>query len=235
MRRAYIAAVSRGAAEAFAQVRQESGIEPPPVPPRVIFNGVAVEGIAKRSDRPASRPVRLLFAGRLEDQKAADLLPEIIRRVQAPAPCELTIYGSGTHEAILRQLAANPPPGWAVHLKAPVPNLPSRMPQFDVLLMPSRYEGFGLMAIESLLLGVPVVATRASGFSEVLPPDYPWMAPPGDAIAYADLLSRVLTQQQAWAGVAEAGARFARQHFTVEAMCAGYRQLYEEAVAAGNR
>jgi glycosyltransferase involved in cell wall biosynthesis len=235
MLRPHVAAVSQAAADAFLQLRRESGVGPPPVPPRVIVNGVSVAHVANRPEPSASRPVRLLFAGRLEDQKGADLLPEIIRRVHPPSPCELTIYGSGTHEPTLRQLAASPPRGWTVQVHGPVPNLASRVPSFDLLLMPSRFEGFGLMAVESLLLGVPVVATCAPGFRDVFPADYPWMAPPGDAVAYAELLSRVLTQRQLWPPVAEAGGRFARKQFNVEAMCERYRQLYEQAVAAASR
>ena len=235
MPRPFIAAVSQAAADAFLQLRQESGVGPPPAPPRVIVNGVSVEHIGARHEPSASGPVRLLFAGRLEGQKGADLLPEIIRRAHPACSCELTIYGSGTHEPTLRQLAAHPPVGWTIHLHGPVPNLTSRVPQFDLLLMPSRYEGFGLMAVESLLLGVPVIATRAPGFRDVFPADYPWMAPPGDAVAYAQLLSGVLAQPQTWPAAAKLGGRFVREHFDVQRMCEGYRRLYEQAVGAARR
>jgi glycosyltransferase involved in cell wall biosynthesis len=231
MPRSFVAGVSRAALEAFAQLRQQSGAGPLPVPPRVIYNGVPAGPSGQHREPLGACPIRLLFGGRLEDQKAADLLPEIIRRVRAPGPCELSICGLGTYEATLRQFAASPPPGWTIRMEGPVWNLPSRMPQFDLLLMPSRYEGFGLMAVESLLADVPVVATGAPGLTEALPPNYPWMAPPGDAVAYAELLSRVLAQPQSWAAVAKAGASFARQHFTTGAMCEGYRQLFEEAAA----
>jgi glycosyltransferase involved in cell wall biosynthesis len=230
MPRPFIAAVTQAAADAFAQVRQESGLGPPPLPPRVIFNGVQVEHSKK--PRVAGQPVRLLFAGRFEEQKGADLLPQVIGRVRPPGACELTIYGSGTHEPALRQLAASPPPGWTIHLQSPVPNLASRMPEFDLLLMPSRYEGLSIMAIESLLVGLPIVATAAPGLRDGLPPDYPWMASPGDAASYADLLSRVLDQPQTWPTVTELGGRFARKQFDVKAMCDGYRRLYGEALRA---
>jgi glycosyltransferase involved in cell wall biosynthesis len=232
MPRPFIAAVSPGARDAFLQVRQESGLGPPPVPPRIILNGVSVQPIMPRRVSSASGPIRLLFAGRFEDQKGADLLPAILRRVQSPRPCELTIHGHGTHEPALRQLAASPPAGWTIQLHGPVPNLSSHMPSFDLLLMPSRYEGLSVMAIESLLVGLPVLATRAPGLRDGFPADYPWMATPGDAAAYAALLSRVLAQPQTWPEVAELGARFARENFDVQEMCAAYRQLYQEAVAA---
>ena len=234
MSRPFVAGASKAAAEAFLQLRQESGTGPPPVPPRVIFNSVSVDQPVQPREPSGSGAVRLLFAGRFEDQKGADLLPDIIRRVKPPRACELMIYGSGTHEATLRQLSASPPAGWNIHLHGPVSNLSSLMPSFDLLLMPSRYEGLSLMALESLLLGLPVIATRAQGFREGFPADYPWMAPPGDAVAYAELISRVLSEPQTWRGVAEAGGRFARRNFSVEGMCEAYHRLYAEAVTAAS-
>ena len=230
----FIAGVTPAAIDAFVQVRQESGAGPTPVPPRVIFNGVEVEQLKNRIDRPAGHSVRLLFAGRFEDQKGAGLLPAVVRQVRPLRPCELTIYGRGTHEPVLRKLAASPPPGWTIRLQGPAPNLSSLMPAFDLLLMPSRYEGLSIMAIESLLQGLPIVATRAPGLVDGLPADYPWMASPGEAASYAELLSGVLARPETWLAVAALGNRFVREHFTVPKMCDAYRQLYRQAVAAGH-
>jgi glycosyltransferase involved in cell wall biosynthesis len=234
MPRPFIAAVSQPALAAFVQLRQESGLRAPPFPPRLIFNGVSVERVNRNQDARVPGPIHLLFAGRFEDQKGADLLPEILRRVRPPRPCELTIYGRGTYERVLQQLASNPPPGWTVHLHPPVPNLSSLMSSFDLLLMPSRFEGLSLVAIESLLLGLPVVATSAPGLRDGFPADYPWMAPPGDAVAYAELLGRVLNETQNWPFVVESGRGFAREQFNVERMCEEYRKLYQDAVASAN-
>jgi glycosyltransferase involved in cell wall biosynthesis len=235
MPRPFIAAVSEAATAAFAQLRQESGAGPLPAPPRIIFNGVEVQQMKPPRESGTSSPIQLLFAGRFEDQKGADLLPEIIRRVRPPRPCQLTICGRGRHEPAIRELAAHPPSDWTVHLQGPVSNLSSRLPSFDLLLMPSRFEGLSIMAIESLLVGLPIVATRAPGLRDGFPADYPWMAPPGDAAAYAELLNRVLAQPNTWSTVAALGNQFARDHFDPKVMCDGYRQLYRDVIALSSR
>jgi glycosyltransferase involved in cell wall biosynthesis len=104
------------------------------------------------------------------------------------------------------------------------------MESFDLLLMPSRFEGLSLMAIESLLLGLPIVATKAAGLRDGFPVDYPWMAPPCDVVAYSELLAKVLNEPQTWPAVGEIGRRFARENFDVKRMCEEYGELYQEAV-----
>ena len=58
---------------------------------------------------------------------------------------------------LLQSFAARPPPGWIVRVGEPATDLLQRLPAFDLVLMPSRFEGLGMVAVEALLLGVPVV------------------------------------------------------------------------------
>jgi glycosyltransferase involved in cell wall biosynthesis len=225
-----VACVSKGAVDAFEELRAESGAGPVPQPPVIIFNGVVVKDEPRAIGKMPGERVRILFAGRFEDQKGADLLPEILGAVRPPKPCELVIHGSGTHEPALRALAANPPPGWTLEVSGPVPNLSSRMPQFDLMIMPSRYEGLALIAIEAALLGLPVVATDGPGIREGFPADYPWLARAGDARSFSELLQRVLDDPNGWAGAVTQARDFARRHFDIGAMCDQYANLYAQAL-----
>ena len=231
----FIACVSQGAAEAFEQLRAESGAGPLPQPPVIIHNGVDLQPppLRARTERSSSI-VRILFAGRFEDQKGVDLFPEILKSVRprGDRPCELVIYGAGSYESTLQSLASNPPPGWTIHLYGPVPDLSSRMSEFDLMIMPSRYEGLAMVAIEAAMLGLPVVATDAPGLREGFPAEYPWLARAGDAQSFARLLQAVLDHPQTWDDVAQSAQQFAREHFAVAGMCEEYRKLYERALAA---
>jgi glycosyltransferase involved in cell wall biosynthesis len=172
MPRSYVAGVADGALKAFDELRAESGAGAVPQKPTLIYNGVVVKDSPRPIDRPVADVVRILFAGRFEDQKGADLLPQILGKVKLPhgKSAELDIFGSGTHEAVLRSLAASPPAGWTININGPVPNLSSRMPQYDLMIMPSRYEGLALSAIEAALLAVPIIATDGPGIREGFPP-----------------------------------------------------------------
>lgn len=60
----------------------------------------------------------------------------------------------------------------------------------DALVMPSRWETFGLVAVEAARCGVPVVATDVPGLNEIVPERVPgWVVPPEDPSALADLLA----------------------------------------------
>jgi glycosyltransferase involved in cell wall biosynthesis len=236
MPRSFVACVAKGAQDAVEQLRSESGAGPFPQPPVLIFNGVMVSGQPRPLGKLPGDPVRILFAGRFEDQKGADLLPQIVQQVRPRGgkSCELVIYGSGTHEPALRQLAGNPPQNWKIEVLSPVPNLSARMPEFDLLIMPSRYEGLALMAIEAAMMGLPVIATDGPGIREGFPPDYPWLAKAGDAQSFAALLQKAIDDPATLSNSLEQAQDFARKNFDPAAMCEAYARLYSEALAASS-
>lgn len=235
MKPSHIAAVSTSALDSYKRHRDESGAGPLPGEPIVIYNGVPEgDGVASpRLDSGAT--TRVLFAGRLEPQKGADLLPEILRRVDPVdgRVNELVIFGSGSLEDRLKALKEDPPAGWVVRVEGPVPDLRRRMKAFDLFIMPSRYEGFGLVAVEALLDGLPVVATTAPGLAEVFPQGYPFLSKPDDADAFATALQAALRSREQWPAAVRSGATLAREKFSVAAMCDGYANLYTRIGRAG--
>ncbi|MSU23199.1 MAG: glycosyltransferase [Opitutus sp.] len=234
MAHASIAGVSQGAGEAFARLRLASGAAAPPAPPAIIFNGVDVGQPPQSLNRVPGDPIRLLFAGRFEFQKGTDLLPSVLAAARGPANrrLELTLHGSGAHEPLLRALAAHPPTGWTVHVRPPVPELSRRMTEFDFVLMPSRFEGQSLVAIEAMLLAVPLVVTAAPGLCEQLPPDYPWRARVDDAADFARVLQSALAATTQCRATAAQALAWARERFDPRIMQAGYRRLYAQALEA---
>jgi len=231
---AHIACVSEAAREEFLRYRADSGADRPPAEPGVIYNGVALPPLAPRPgpEHPGRR--RVLFAGRFEMQKGADVLCQALAQVCLPADTrgELTCMGHGAQAARVRALAANPPPGWSVTVLPPAAGLAAVFPHHDLVVMPSRFEGLGLVAIEATLCGLPVVATDAPGLRETLPADYPWRARPGDAASLAQCLGTALAETGRWAETVRAAQYFARTRFSPAAMGEGYEQLYALARSA---
>jgi glycosyltransferase involved in cell wall biosynthesis len=232
--RAFVAGVSHDAVAAFQRLRAASGAEPPPAAPAVIFNGVSVSGSPRPFGQPPGKPLRVLFAGRLEPQKGADLLPEILSATPlgAERTGELCIFGDGSQVPVLRRLAAHPPRGWTVHVRPPTPDLVQRMAEFDLVIMPSRFEGLSLVAIEALLLAVPLVATDAPGLREQLPPAHPWRARAGDAADFARVLQCAITETARWPDAVTRGREFALSRFCPPGMLMAYAELYRQVLAA---
>jgi glycosyltransferase involved in cell wall biosynthesis len=228
---ALVACVSKDALAAFFALRAASKAPAGPAP-QLIYNGVIVPQQAPRS--PSAGVTRVLFAGRLEDQKGADLLPAILRAVVPPGERrhELVIYGSGQYEGALRELAARPPGGWNISLNGPIADLSAEMAKFDLMIMPSRFEGLSLVAIEAAMLKLPVVATSGPGLREVFPETHPWLAQPGDTPSFAEALQRALDDPGAWTAAADQAFRHAQRNFDLGAMCDAYAGLYRRAAAA---
>ena len=86
MQKSFVAAVSEGAVDAMDELRSESAAGALPQPPVIIFNGVAVNNEPRLLDRLPGERVKILFAGRFENQKGVDLLPQIIRQIKLCRP-----------------------------------------------------------------------------------------------------------------------------------------------------
>lgn len=107
------------------------------------------------------------FVGRLTSQKGLDHLVRATPSIISDTGAVIAVVGAGPDERELRQLADN------LGVTANMIWLGDRdgaraMGAFDVLAVPSRYEGFPYVVLESLAAGVPVVASPAANVSGVL-------------------------------------------------------------------
>jgi glycosyltransferase involved in cell wall biosynthesis len=228
---AYIAGVSPGCLDEFMALRRESGAELTPENTEVIFNGVREPAPAEHRPAVTQRPIHLVFGGRLEPEKGSDLISQILAHARPKiGHAILSIYGCGTHETQLRELAKSPPPGWEVRLHAPIPNFAAQLARFDLLMMPSRFEGLGLVAIEAAFARVPAIATNAPGLRDVFPANHPWLARPGDALDFAVKLQHALDHPETWDSVAATARAFAQERFAFPAMTSAYQALYRRAL-----
>jgi len=103
--------------------------------------------------------------GRLHHQKGWDVLCAAAPVVRARRPdVEIVVVGDGPLSEELRQA----PGAESVRFLGYMADASSLLGAFDLLVMPSRYEGFGLVAIEGMFAGVPIVASRVNGLVEVI-------------------------------------------------------------------
>ena len=101
------------------------------------------------------------------------------------------------------------------------------MAALDVLLAPSLWEGFGLVFLEAMALGVPIVATRVSAIPEVVADgESGWLVPPRDPAAIAEALRQALGDPARRRAFGEAGRRRLETHFTVQRMVERTLTLY---------
>jgi glycosyltransferase involved in cell wall biosynthesis len=102
----------------------------------------------------------------------------------------------------------------------------------DILVYPSRDEAFGLVPLEALQAGTPVIVCDDSGCGEIIGSiDGGLLVPPGDAPALAAAIAAMLADLPRWrAGAVRAGAEAARR-FHPDLIAAQLETVYREAIA----
>ena len=138
----------------------------------MIPHGVDTDWFYPRDERhPSVDPDKttLLYVGRLGARKGLDLA---IRGLAATGDTqiEFLIAGTGRHERKLRALADDLGVDDRVHFLGYVPDeeLPTLYSSADVFVLPSRYEGFGLVLLEAMACGTPVIGTKVGGIPTVV-------------------------------------------------------------------
>ncbi|WP_241988395.1 MULTISPECIES: glycosyltransferase family 4 protein [unclassified Halorubrum] len=118
---------------------------------------------------PDSEKFTLLYVGRLGPRKGVDLAIESFAALDRP-DVELLIAGTGRHEDRLRNLASELGVSNRVRFLGFVPDdeLPALYASSDLFVLLSSYEGYGLVLLESMACGTPVVASRAGGITTVV-------------------------------------------------------------------
>lgn len=121
-------------------------------------------------------PVRrfVLAVGRIEPLKGLDILIRAIGELQSRVPVDLLIIGgderAASEIARLQAIAAEVGAGDAVRFLGPKPHetLADWYAAADVVAVPSFYESFGLVAVEAMACGTPVVASRVGGLASTV-------------------------------------------------------------------
>jgi glycosyltransferase involved in cell wall biosynthesis len=125
--------------------------------------------------------------GRLMPQKALHVLLEGFARYRALAsrPCRLVVVGCGPLETELKARSFEFGLADAVVWAGFREDIPAVMSSFDVFALSSQYEGFGIVLLEAMAAGKPVVATKVSAIPEVIEDGVTGLlVPTGDAYAF---------------------------------------------------
>jgi glycosyltransferase involved in cell wall biosynthesis len=195
----------------------------------VVHNGIGEIVPASPGDRGAARPAErvVLFAGRLTSEKRPALLIEAMARL--PVPARLWIAERGPERERLRRLAQDLMPG-RVDMLGFVADIDRLLRRADVLAVPSRAEGFGLVALEAMRAEVPVVGFRAGALPEVVDDGVTGLlVAEGDVAALAAALARITTDRRLAKRLGRAGRAAFETRFTAARMAQHTELVYEAA------
>lgn len=181
-----------------------------------------------------SQPVVSVF-GRLEPIKGhADLL-QAARIMLATRPdMRFWIVGEGSLATTLQEQAHQLGIEGAVRFLGYQPDVASLMAASDVVLLPSRHESFGIVLIEAMALGKPIVASAAGSIPEVvLDGVQGYLVPPHDAEALSASVLHVVANPAQAERLGQAGRERVLQVFTVHQMVERMASIYRQVSTAG--
>ncbi len=193
----------------------------------LVFNGVDI-GPYARAVVPSTRPT-ILFVGRHEPRKGLAVLLDAMGHL--PADVHLWVAGEGPETAELRQRSAGDPRiEWLGRISES--EKIARLGAADVLCAPSLSgESFGVVLLEAMAARAAVVASELPGYANVARADRDaLLVPPGDAMALAGALRRVLSDRSLADSLVASGAERA-EGFSMDSLARRYVGLYEMAIA----
>ncbi|MBX9927489.1 MAG: glycosyltransferase [Gemmatimonadaceae bacterium] len=184
---------------------------------------VATERFAPVADRTSDR---VLFVGRLNAQKGVAPLLEALATVTVP--WQLDVVGEGPDRAALEALAHARGLAGRVHWHGSVPNekLAPYYARAACTVVPSADEGLGLVAVEALLCGAPVVAYDSGGLRDVITSGVTGSLVPMNVLALARGITRVLANPDGARAEAMVGRTQMLGRFSASAVARRYLDLY---------
>jgi len=159
--------------------------------------------VAEPGTEPAARaegtgdPIELLAVGAISPRKGYPILVEALSELRH-LPWHLTIAGAADRDATAAAAlsAAIARHGLAERIRVvgglPRAELEALYSAADIFVMPSLFEGYGMVLAEAMARGLPIVCTTGGAAAETVPDGAGIKVPPGDASAFGGALRDVL-------------------------------------------
>jgi glycosyltransferase involved in cell wall biosynthesis/GT2 family glycosyltransferase len=212
---------------------------------------VAPLGIRDRSDEFRSRRstddrrLRVLFVGRMERRKGVDLLLRAAEKIIADhAHVDFILAGKDTpntetggtyREAFVREHAKHPALLERVRFTGAVSDaeLYQLYADADIFCLPSRYESFGLVLLEAMMFGKPVVGCNTGGMREIVEVGgNGLLAEPDDAVSLEQCLRRLIDNDDERRRFGERSRALFVEKFSSGIMVENALQFYHAVTAA---
>jgi len=201
-------------------------------------NGFAAEDVIPDSmlQWRTTDPPSLVYLGRMDSfNKALDVLLDAFSEMRDLTDATLTLQGPDTGDLqALRRRSARLGLNGRVRFQEPDFERPAVqiLAEHDIFILPSRFEGFGLAALEAMLAARVIIVSQISGLApHVLAAGCGVVVSPDVASVKAGLL-QLLEARPRWKEMGLAGREYALQHFRWDRSAAETLERYRQLVDA---
>ena len=192
----------------------------------VVPNGLDVAPFAPRTPRAALRNVAVV--ANLRPLKGHDVLIDAAVEILERFPdARFDIIGEGPERAELVRRASAHGVAHAFTFAGHCGNVPARLADADIFVLPSRSESFPNAILEAMAAGLPVVASGVGGILELVDDGRTgWIVPAGEPDALASRVMRLMADPAEGARFGAAGRADAEARFSFDRMVAGFDEIY---------
>jgi glycosyltransferase involved in cell wall biosynthesis len=198
---------------------------------RVVYNGIDIEMFRPRAEIQKERG-RIIVVSNTSDRKKGVLyLLRAMRELRKEMDVKLTIVDRGLPDneytpAIVERCGLNGSVEFTGRITTE--ELAKRYCTAEVAVVPSLYEGFGFPAAEAMSCGIPVVSTTAGALTEVVDEESGILVPPGDHMAIAEAVKRLMGDEALRQRMGAAGRARVERLFSWEEAVKKIIDVYEE-------
>jgi len=198
---------------------------------RVVYNGIDIEMFRPRAEIQKERG-RIIVVSNTSDRKKGVLyLLRAMRELRKEMDVKLTIVDRGLPyneytPAIVERCGLNGSVEFTGRITTE--ELAKRYCTAEVAVVPSLYEGFGFPAAEAMSCGIPVVSTTAGALTEVVDEESGILVPPGDHMAIAEAVKRLMSDDALRQRMGVAGRARVERLFSWEDATKKILEVYQE-------
>lgn len=184
----------------------------------------------KMEEKSVLQSKRIVTIGRYSYEKGYDFLLRIWALVEKKYPdWQLNVYGMGDptpYVKLMDELSVDPR---RCHLNSSLVDVESEYLRSSILVQPSRTEGFGLVLVEAMACGLPVVAFDCENGPRSLIEDGEdgFLIPPCDVESFADRLMQLMDDEKLRTKMGEKGLMKSQQYH-ISKIASQWEQLFDE-------
>ncbi len=174
------------------------------------------------------------FSGRLAEEKAPLSFLRIAASIAPESPIRFVMTGVGPLEEKIRAALRQNRLGERLHFAGMIADIRDYLSCYDVLVLPSIFDGRPTVVMEALAMGIPVVASAVGSLPEmVIHGETGFLCKPTDSRAFARHIQWLHDHPREHAQMGRAARLFAEEHFRLESMVANYVHVFDELAANG--
>jgi len=203
------------------------GLEPPPE-----NRGEAVRESSRADLGYSSEEEVIGIFGRLIEQKGVDVLLNAFEAIYRQHPqARLLIVGDGPDRKALERQANQLGLEKVTHFTGWIDQAQRLMPACDMIVVPSRWEGFGLVTLEAMGWELPIIASRTSSLPEIIRDRETGLLVPSENVeALASAISLLLQNPEYAKKLGQSGYERLITDFSVDRMVCATLDLYQKLV-----